>query len=133
MHKNGTKCNKTLSKWCKNKHGASKIIDMFETYHLPPWLCMKQKFIMMPVLIQGPKQPGNNIDVYIKPLVDELVQLWAKPGVPVWDEHKQEDLTYERCCSLPSMIGLLLVTFQDRHTRDTRHARTVYKRLKVYI
>jgi hypothetical protein len=26
------KCNKTLSKWCKNKHGASKIIDMFETY-----------------------------------------------------------------------------------------------------
>jgi benzoyl-CoA reductase/2-hydroxyglutaryl-CoA dehydratase subunit BcrC/BadD/HgdB len=33
MHKNTTKCNKTLSKWCKNKHGASKIIDMFETYH----------------------------------------------------------------------------------------------------
>jgi hypothetical protein len=33
MHKNTTKCNKTLSKWCKNKHGASKIIDAFETYH----------------------------------------------------------------------------------------------------
>jgi hypothetical protein len=30
------KCNETLSKWCKNKHGASKIIDTFETYH-PPW------------------------------------------------------------------------------------------------
>jgi hypothetical protein len=26
------KCNKTLSKWCKNKHRASKIIDTFETY-----------------------------------------------------------------------------------------------------
>jgi hypothetical protein len=26
------KCNKTLSKWCKNKHVASKIIDTFETY-----------------------------------------------------------------------------------------------------
>jgi hypothetical protein len=35
MHKNATKCNKTLSKWCKNKHGASKIIDTLETYHLP--------------------------------------------------------------------------------------------------
>jgi hypothetical protein len=23
---------KTQSKWCINKHGASKIIDMFETY-----------------------------------------------------------------------------------------------------
>jgi hypothetical protein len=32
MHKNATKCNKTLSKWCKNRHGASKIIDTFETY-----------------------------------------------------------------------------------------------------
>jgi hypothetical protein len=32
MHKSATKCNETLSKWCKNKHGASKIIDTFETY-----------------------------------------------------------------------------------------------------
>jgi hypothetical protein len=32
MHKNATKCNKTIGKWCKNKHGASKIIDTFETY-----------------------------------------------------------------------------------------------------
>ena len=49
---------------------------------------MKGKFIMMPVLIQGPKQPGNDIDVYPRPLVDELLQLWDKPGVRVWDEHK---------------------------------------------
>jgi hypothetical protein len=33
MHKIATKCNKTQSKWCVNKHGASKIIDTFETYH----------------------------------------------------------------------------------------------------
>jgi hypothetical protein len=32
MYKNATKCNKTLSKWCMNKHGASKIIGTFETY-----------------------------------------------------------------------------------------------------
>jgi hypothetical protein len=25
-------CNETIGKWCKNKHGASKIIDTFETY-----------------------------------------------------------------------------------------------------
>jgi hypothetical protein len=40
MHKNGTKCKKTQSKWCINKHGASKIIDTFETYQGPsrnPW------------------------------------------------------------------------------------------------
>jgi hypothetical protein len=33
MHKNATKCNKTLSKWCKNKHGASKI---YNTYKVDP-------------------------------------------------------------------------------------------------
>jgi hypothetical protein len=33
MHKNAMKCNETLSKWCKNKHGASKIMDTLETYH----------------------------------------------------------------------------------------------------
>jgi hypothetical protein len=32
MHKNAAKCKKTESKWCINKHGASKIIDTFETY-----------------------------------------------------------------------------------------------------
>jgi hypothetical protein len=34
MHKSATKCNETLSKWFKNKHRASKIIDTFETYHI---------------------------------------------------------------------------------------------------
>jgi hypothetical protein len=32
MQKSATKCNETLSKWCKNKHGASKIMDTLETY-----------------------------------------------------------------------------------------------------
>jgi hypothetical protein len=35
MHKSATKCNETLGKWCKNKHGASKIMDTFETYQAP--------------------------------------------------------------------------------------------------
>jgi hypothetical protein len=33
-------------------------------FNLPSWMCMKRKFIMMPVLIQGPEQPSNDIDVY---------------------------------------------------------------------
>ena len=45
---------------------------------------------MMPVLIQGPKQPGNDIDVYLRPLVEKHVLLWDKKAVRVWDEHKQE-------------------------------------------
>jgi hypothetical protein len=65
---------------------------------------MKRKFIMMPVLIQGPRQPVNDIDVYLRPLVDELLQLWANPGVGVWDEHKQEEF---------DLRALLFVTIND--------------------
>jgi hypothetical protein len=36
MHKSATKCNEILSKWCKNKHGAPKIMDTLETYHTTP-------------------------------------------------------------------------------------------------
>jgi hypothetical protein len=35
MHKSATKCNETLGKWCKNKHGALKIMDTLETYQPP--------------------------------------------------------------------------------------------------
>ena len=73
-------------------------------YNLPPWMCMKRKFIMMPVLIQGPKQPGNDIDVYLRPLVEELLQLWDANGVRVWDEHKKEEF---------DLHALLFVTIND--------------------
>jgi hypothetical protein len=47
---------------------------------------MKQKFIMVSVVIQGLKQPGNDIDVHLRPLIADLLQLWQKEGVRVWDE-----------------------------------------------
>ena len=59
---------------------------------------------MMPVLIQGPRQPGNDIDVYLRPLVEELLQLWREEGVPVWDEHEQKEF---------NLRGLLFVTVND--------------------
>ena len=46
------------------------------TYNLPPWLCMKRKFMMLTLLISGPKQPGNDIDIYLQPLIDDLKLLW---------------------------------------------------------
>ncbi|XP_076941287.1 cysteine-rich receptor-like protein kinase 10 [Bidens hawaiensis] len=58
-------------------------------YNLPPWLCMKRKYIMMSLLIQGPEQPGNNIDVYLSHLIDDLKTLWSF-GVNVYDAYKRE-------------------------------------------
>jgi hypothetical protein len=60
-------------------------------FNLPGWMCMKRMFIMMPVLIQGPKQHDNDIDVYLIPLIDELLLLWKKEGVCVWDEDKEDN------------------------------------------
>ncbi|KAL5540395.1 hypothetical protein UlMin_042418 [Ulmus minor] len=59
------------------------------TYNLPPWLVMKRKFMMLTLLISGPKQPGNDIDVYLAPLIDDLKELW-EVGVDVYDAYKKE-------------------------------------------
>ncbi|XP_022032165.1 uncharacterized protein LOC110933243 [Helianthus annuus] len=58
-------------------------------YNLPPWLAMKRKYIMMSLLIQGPKQPGNDIDVYLSPLIEDLKTLWSS-GVDMYDAYKKE-------------------------------------------
>ena len=86
---------------------------------------MKRKFIMMPVLIQGPKQPGNDIDVYLRPLVEELYSCGVTKVYVCGMSTNRRNLTYERFCLYPSMIGLLSGPFQDIQIRDTMHARTV--------
>jgi hypothetical protein len=54
-------------------------------YNLLPWLCMKQKYIHMVMLIQGPVQPGNDINTYLELLKEELEILWKPEGVKTWD------------------------------------------------
>ncbi|KAM3284809.1 hypothetical protein P3S67_023608 [Capsicum chacoense] len=53
------------------------------TYDLPPWDCMKSSYFMMTLLIPGPKCPGNDIDVYLKLMIEELNELWN--GVDTYD------------------------------------------------
>ena len=53
-------------------------------YNLPPWLCMKQKYIMLSMMISGPRQPENVIDFYLSPLIKDLTKLWDE-GVAVFD------------------------------------------------
>ncbi|XP_060969476.1 uncharacterized protein LOC133036762 [Cannabis sativa] len=53
-------------------------------YNLPPWMCMKQPNFIMSLLIPGPEAPGNNIDVYLEPLIEELKDLW-EIGVDTFD------------------------------------------------
>jgi hypothetical protein len=60
--------------------------------------------MMLIILVSGPKQPGDRIDVYLRPLVDDLKIVW-KPGAPeVWDEYKRDEFT---------MHGILFATIND--------------------
>ena len=41
------------------------------------------------MLISGPKQPENDIDVYLQPLIEDLKELWEE-GVDVFDSFMKE-------------------------------------------
>ncbi|BBG98167.1 Ankyrin repeat family protein, partial [Prunus dulcis] len=65
-----------------NQHHSTWPIFAFP-YNLPPWKCMKKEYMMMTVLIT--EDPGRSIDVYLRPLVDELKDLWTN-GVRTYDK-----------------------------------------------
>ncbi|XP_020082534.1 uncharacterized protein LOC109706142, partial [Ananas comosus] len=53
-------------------------------YNLPPWMCMKATSFILSLLIPGPSGPGNHIDIYLQPLIEELMELW-EVGTDTYD------------------------------------------------
>jgi hypothetical protein len=47
----------------------------------------------MPLLIQGPRQPENDINVFLELVIDELMKMFEKGVEDVWDEYKKEHVT----------------------------------------
>ena len=47
---------------------------------------------MLSLLISGPKQPGNDIDVYLAPLIEDLKLLWDE-GVSMYDAYSKTNFT----------------------------------------
>jgi hypothetical protein len=45
---------------------------------------------MMSGLISRPQQPGNDINTYFRPLLQDLKVMWYNNGLEVWDEHRCE-------------------------------------------
>jgi hypothetical protein len=41
------------------------------TYNMPPWICMRETSLMLTLLIPGPKSPGKDIDIYLRPLIED--------------------------------------------------------------
>ncbi|KAL9662977.1 hypothetical protein QQ045_027813 [Rhodiola kirilowii] len=53
-------------------------------YNLPPHMCMKKEMNILCMLIFGPKSPGKCLNVFMRPLIDELKMLWEE-GVQTYD------------------------------------------------
>lgn len=53
---------------------------------------MKQPYFMLSLIIPGPNSPGQNIDVYLAPLVSELKELW-EVGVQTFDITSKKKFT----------------------------------------
>ncbi|XP_028801682.1 uncharacterized protein LOC114756892 [Neltuma alba] len=103
-------------------------------YNLPPWLCMKHKYMMLSMMISGPKQPGNNINVYLAPLIKDLKKLWEE-GVDVFDEHKQESfklhaIIFTAINDFPAYENLSGYSVNGHRTCPICEADTHYHQLK---
>jgi hypothetical protein len=77
-----------------NPFGENRIVHstwpvILVMYNIPTWLCHKRKYLMLSILIQGPKQAGIDIDVFLESLMEDMAKLWNK-GVCMWDQYQQE-------------------------------------------
>jgi hypothetical protein len=62
-------------------------------YNLLPSLCMKYEFIFLCFIIPGLDHPGPKLNVMLKPLIDQLKELWN--GVKAYDSHKKKKFTLQ--------------------------------------
>ena len=68
---------------------------------------MKRPNFILSLLIPGPKAPGGDMDVYLEPLVDDLVDMYYH-GVKTFDASKSEifDLRASILCTINDFPGL---------------------------
>lgn len=63
----------------------------------PLWLCIERSSLILSLVILGPTSLGIAIDVYLKPLVEELRELWDA-RVQAYDASSKE--IFQLCAAL---------------------------------
>ena len=53
-------------------------------YNLPPWLCQKHRYLLLTMVISRPRQPSNDIDVFLVPFMEDMKILWEE-GIKMMD------------------------------------------------
>jgi hypothetical protein len=62
------------------------------SYNLPPAICMKYEYMFLCLIVPGPDHPRTNINVILKPLIEELKQLWEGVGAYDYDQKQKFNL-----------------------------------------
>jgi hypothetical protein len=60
-------------------------------YNFPPWECVEQSNFIMGLLIPGRECPGKDIDVFLEPLIEELLELWKGVTTYPWSRMPREN------------------------------------------
>ncbi|KAL9666810.1 hypothetical protein QQ045_001152 [Rhodiola kirilowii] len=85
-------CTNGFNPWGMSSKQYSVWPVMVTPYNLPPWLCMNTRFIWLTILIPGPSNPKKRLDIYLRPLIDDLVHLWSV-GVDTYDANRKQSFT----------------------------------------
>jgi hypothetical protein len=59
----------------KNRTMQSTWLVILAMYNIPTWLCHKRKYLMLSILIQGPKQADIDINVFLEPHMEDMAKL----------------------------------------------------------
>nr|XP_033511982.1 uncharacterized protein LOC104096129 isoform X1 [Nicotiana tomentosiformis]XP_033511983.1 uncharacterized protein LOC104096129 isoform X2 [Nicotiana tomentosiformis] len=86
-------------------------------YNLHPWMCMKHTSFILSMIIPGKQMPGNNIDVYLQPLVKELCELW-NDGIETFDSSLKENFRMHAALmwTISDFPGLGILSSWNTHT-----------------
>ena len=86
---------------------------------------------MLCMMIVGSRQPGNNIDVYLTPLIEDLRKLWVE-GVDVFDGNVQQ--TFRLHAMIFSTINDFLAYGNfSRYSVKGHHACPICEKNMTYI
>ena len=59
--------------------------------------------MMLSMIISGPRKPGDDIDVYLSPLIEDLRLLWDE-GVEVFGAYQKVNFNLRACYFVLLMI-----------------------------
>ena len=81
--------------------------------------CLLCPYIFMSLLIPGPKSPRKDFDVFLEPLIEELLQLWS--GVMTYDAASRTKFNLHAAVLWSINDYLALGTCQDKVQKFIMH------------